>query len=234
MPKYTTTANSPIQIRAGYDGLWFYPTDPEGTYGTIQRTIWDSAYGTFSGEFPYVNGGGNVIVDGKDYTNAVKFQMQAHEQEVYNSVVALSKAKTHGYMKNIDTGEIKKFQFNPETFEYSRSVTYADNVAPGMAYPKTQFVHGDAREFDVELFMYDRQLEPCGIIKDYINFIGQFLTPEENVAGYLRPPQMLFFYGYFVRKCVLTNLNIKIETFDTDGTPTQARITMTLRQVGVV
>lgn len=243
--KYKTYANpyQPIKIRAGYEGMWFYPTDATGNYANsrMERTIWDSAYGTYSADFdklPVITGEGSISVsdgsDVRDYSIAVQELMRQHEADVYSNVVNLSKAKNHGYMKNLDTGEIKKFQFNPEKLEYSRGVNYVDNSSPGMGYPRQQFVRGNSREFDVELFMYDRQLEPCGIIKDYINFIGAFLPPEENTEGWQRPPQMLFFYGYFVRKCVLTNFNILIDTMDENGTPTQAHLTMTLRQVGVV
>ena len=61
-----------------------------------------------------------------------------------------------------------------------------------------------------------------------------FLTPEENVSDWKRPPEMIFFYGYFVRKCVLTNFNIKIDSMDESGTPTVAHFKLTLRQVGVL
>lgn len=142
-----------------------------------------------------------------------------------------SKTKYHGYIKNLDTQEIRKFQFNPEKFEYARSVTYTDSVSPGMAYPETQFSHGNAREFDIELFMYDPYC--TGLIKEYMYFLGAFLTPETNAPGYSKPPELLFYYGYFIRRCVLTNLNIVHEWLDGQGTPLMSRYQLTLRQVGV-
>ena len=140
-------------------------------------------------------------------------------------------ARTKGYIKNLNTGVIKRFQYNPETFEYSRGVTYAEIVAPGMSYPNTQFVHGNTRTFSVELFFFDK---PCtGVINSYMNFIGGFLTPETNSANYKKPPEMLFCYGTFIRRCVLDDLSIKMEEYDPWGRPTMARFTLTLRQVGV-
>lgn len=138
---------------------------------------------------------------------------------------------TKGWMLNNVTGKKMSFQYNPTNFEYSRGVTYVDISAPGMAYPNTQFVRGNARSFSVPLFLYDN---PCtGLINDYMLFIGAFLTPETNVKGYTRPPDMTFCYGYFIRKCVLEDLNINIEQFDENGNAIQATFTLQLRQVGV-
>lgn len=140
-------------------------------------------------------------------------------------------AKTKGYIKNLKTGKTMKFQFNPENFEYSRGVTYSEIVSPGMSYPDTQFVHGNIRSFPVELFLYDKP--HTRVINKFMSFIGGFLTPETNTPNYTKPPEMLFCYGYFIRRCVLEDLNIKIEEYDEWGQPTMARFTLQLRQVGV-
>lgn len=138
-------------------------------------------------------------------------------------------ARTKGYIKNLDTGLVMKFQYNPETFEHSRGATYAEIVAPGMSYPTVQYVHGNARTFPVELFLFDK---PCtGIIDAHRAFFEGLLPPETNISSYTRPPEALFAYGGFIKKCVLEDLNVKIEEYDTVGRPTIARLTLTLRQV---
>lgn len=138
---------------------------------------------------------------------------------------------TKGWMLNNDKGTKMSFQFNPTNLEYSRGVSYVDISAPGMAYPNTQFVRGNARSFSVSLFFYDNP--STGLINKYTNFIGAFLTPETNVKGYTKPPVMTFCYGYFIRKCVLEDLNINVERFDERGNAIQAVFTLQLRQVGV-
>lgn len=140
-------------------------------------------------------------------------------------------AKTKGWIKNNDTGAKMSFQFNPTFLSYSRGASYADISAPGMAYPDTQFIKGNARSFPVTLFFYDNP--NTGVIKKYMNFFGGFLTPETNSKGYTRPPTMTFCFGYFIRKCVLEDLSINIELMDDKGEPTQAVMTLQLRQVGV-
>ena len=140
-------------------------------------------------------------------------------------------AKTKGWIKNNVSGEKMSFQFNPTTLEYSRGATYTDISAPGMPYPNTQFVKGNIRSFPVTLFLYDNP--NTGVIQKYLDFIGGFLTPETNVSGYTKPPDMTFCYGYFIRKCVLEDFSVVIDQVDEQGEPVQAVLSLQLRQVGV-
>lgn len=140
-------------------------------------------------------------------------------------------AKTKGWIKNNVSGEIRNFQFNPTNLSHSRGASYAEISAPGMSYPNTQYVQGQSRVFPVELFMYDgtgtRQIE------SFESYLMTFLPPETNVGGFVKPPDMTFCYGYFIRKCVLENLDVMIEELDNKGGPIVARFTLQLRQVGM-
>jgi len=145
-------------------------------------------------------------------------------------------AKTRGWIKNNSTGELKKFQFNPAEFQYSRGATYSEIIAPGQQYPITQFVAGKSREFPLTLYLYDKAVvngkpKSSGLILEHMIFLGAFLPPETNTESYKKPPDMTFAYGYFVRKCVLTDFDIKILEYDEDGQPIEAEFTLTIRQV---
>lgn len=142
----------------------------------------------------------------------------------------MSGASTKGYIKNLTTGKVMSFQYNPESFEYSRGATYAEIIAPGMSYPDTQYVHGNARTFPIELFVFDKP--STGVVNSYKSFFEEFLPPESNIE-YNKPPMMLFTYGDFIRKCVLEDLTIKMEEYDRWGRPTNARFSLSLRQVGL-
>lgn len=142
-------------------------------------------------------------------------------------------APIKGYLKNLDSGEYRAFQFNPTPpFTYSRGVTYATIESPGQAYPITSFVKGNIRTFNVDLFLFDKPY--TGVIdKDYMLFLGKLLTPEENVPEYTRPPKFIFSFGYFTRTCVLDDLNISIEEYDKYLNPVRATMGLTIRQEGV-
>jgi hypothetical protein len=140
-------------------------------------------------------------------------------------------ARTKGLVKNNRTGEVRRFQFNPSGLTYPRGVSYATIDAPGMAYPETQFVKGNVREFNVTLFFWDKPYS--GLYESSCNYYGAFLTPERCTAGYTKPPEMTFVMGSWVRTCVLTNLEIAIHEYDTGLHPVHFEMIMTIRQVGV-
>ena len=138
-------------------------------------------------------------------------------------------AKIKGYIKNLDSGKVMKFQYNPETFEYSRGATYSEIVAPGISYPTTQYVHGNSRSFPIELFLYDKP--STGVINKQKAFFEKLLPPESNSRKYTKPPTLLFAYGDFIKECVLEEFGVKIEEYDKRGNPTMARFNLSLRQV---
>ena len=140
-------------------------------------------------------------------------------------------AKTKGWIKNNTTGVKKPFLFNPATFSYSRSVNYAEFTSPGLPYPAVQYVNGNSRKFDVTLYIHD--VPSTGKHNEYVLFFGAFLTPETNVTGYTKPPEMTFCMGDFIRRCVLEELKIEIFRWDKDLNPIESSFTLTLRQVGV-
>ncbi len=139
-------------------------------------------------------------------------------------------AKVKGYLKNLDTGEILKFQYNPETFEHSRGATYSDIVSPGMSYPDAQYVHGNAVTFSIELFIFDKPY--TGVYAHFLKFLQDFLPPEMNNSTFKKPPEALICYGNFIKRCIILEIAEKIEEYDEQGNEVNARITLSLRQVG--
>lgn len=144
-----------------------------------------------------------------------------------------SGATVKGYIKNLDTSEVKSFQYNPTPpFQYSRGATYATIESPGQQYPITEFVKGNLRTFTLDLFLFDKPY--TGLIdKDYMLFFGALLTPETNSPEYTKPPKFILSYGYFTRTCVLEDLTISIEEYDGHLQPVKAMISLAIRQEGV-
>lgn len=140
-------------------------------------------------------------------------------------------AKNKGWMKNLSTSKLMPFMFNPTELEYERSAEYADIPAPGSPYPFTQYVRGNATEFDVTLFFHD--IPYTGAIMPYINFLQGFLPSENPLVVYSEPAEMLFCQGYFIRTCVVKSVKIRVKEFNVDGQPTVAEIILGLRQVGL-
>ena len=142
---------------------------------------------------------------------------------------AESRAKTRCHIVTENNNTLT-LQFNPTSIPYSRGARYTSIESPGMSYPLTQYVGGDVREFSFEAFYYDKP--HSGQIDMARKFLENLLPPEENTSGFTKPPTFTLAYGYFVRECVLTNLEVNDEWMDKDGQPIMTRFTLTVRQVG--
>lgn len=141
-----------------------------------------------------------------------------------------SKAKTKCYIINNNTNERLTFQFNPENVPYGRSARYTSIDSPGMSYPLTQYVGGEAREFSFEVFYYDKPYS--GKITTARKFLEELLPPETNIASFTKPPTFTFAYGYFVKTLVLISLDVDDMWLDSNGYPIMTKFTLSVRQVG--
>lgn len=135
-------------------------------------------------------------------------------------------AGTKGYIKNLSTGTIKKFIYNPSTFETARSMDYAEISAPGSSYPHFQYSKGGNKGIKLELFLRDKDWS--GETKSYINFIEGLTPKEDSTSKFKKPPLVLFAFGSFVEKCIVVNVGIKYEDFDSSLNPTQASVSLEL------
>ena len=141
-----------------------------------------------------------------------------------------SRAKTKCYILRNDNNAKHIFQFNPESMPYSRGANFTTIESPGMSYPLTQYVGGQVREFSFEVFYYDKPYS--GKINTARKFLEGLLPPEKNTSSFKKPPTFTLAYGYFVKKYVLTNLEVNDEWMNSNGQPIMTRFTLTVRQVG--
>lgn len=142
----------------------------------------------------------------------------------------ISTAKTRCYIVNDETNDNLTFQFNPTSITYSRSANYSTIDSPGMSYPLTQYTGGNVREFSFEVFYYDKPYS--GMIDKARKFLEDLLPPEWNDKDFSCPPSFTLAYGYFVKRLVLTKLDVNDEWLNEDGLPIMTRFTLTVRQVG--
>ena len=143
-----------------------------------------------------------------------------------------SGAKIKGYIMDSKLKRKLKFQFNPQSMEYSRGVNYAEVVSPGMQYPLTYFVNGGSKTFDLELFEYDRPT--TGKINRDIEFLEGLMPKMTNMQGYfVNPSPCIVAYGGFIAKCVVLGLRTHIDEYAQSGEPYMAHLTLSLKVVDV-
>lgn len=136
-------------------------------------------------------------------------------------------AKTKGYIKNLATGGIKHFKYNPTSYNTGRTVTYTEITGCGSSYPKFQYVGGSAKSISLDLFLYGFNGEP----KDMINFLNSFLPIEKSGVKFVKPPLMLFAFGNYIKKCILEDFSESYLEFNEDLSPRSVQITLQLKVV---
>lgn len=141
-----------------------------------------------------------------------------------------SGARIKGYLIDAETSEMRKFQYNPQTMEYERSANYAEIKSPGMQYPLIYFVNGNAKNFTVELFLYDRP-STGKILKD-VDWLESFLPAYNNTDYFRRPHPIIFAYGGFVAKCIVLAVKPKYDEYDErNGEPYMAHVMVDFKVV---
>lgn len=136
-------------------------------------------------------------------------------------------AMTKGYFKNLSTGGIQKFQYNPSFFDIGRTVTYAEITGCGSSYPKFQYVKGEVKVISLNLFLYGYNGEP----QQMINFLNSFIPVEKSGVTFLKPPLILFAFGNYIKKCILVDFQEQYISFNKDLSLQHVEISLQLKVV---
>lgn len=132
---------------------------------------------------------------------------------------------TKGYIKNQQSGETKKFQYNPSDYTSSRGTTYREISSPGTSYPRFQFVSGRSRQLRFDIFLYGDNPE------EFIEFMNEFLPAEDSSQGFKHPPLLTIAYGNMVKTCILEDLNERYQEFNEDLSPKHVELSVSLKVV---
>jgi nucleoid-associated protein YgaU len=119
--------------------------------------------------------------------------------------------------------------FNPEEYTLSKNNNFAVQSIPGLSAPLLQYVAGNVRTLEMELFFdtYDT----ANPIKEDVR--GQ----TEKVAGLMKinpdlhaPPILKVSWASLDFTCVLTRVSQKFQMFADDGKPVRARLNVTFQE----
>ena len=135
-------------------------------------------------------------------------------------------ARNKGLIKNVDTGEIKYFDYNPSEYNESKAVKFNEIESPGTSTPKFEYVGGKAREISFQLFFHRHDPK---YIEDFMEFMEQFI-PEKH-SQYDPPPKVFLAYGNVVGKYIMKGLNKRVITVNKDLRPIEATLDVVLKEV---
>jgi LysM repeat protein len=121
----------------------------------------------------------------------------------------------------------RKFEvmFNPEEYSLNKDNNFASQAIPGLSAPILQFVHGNLRTLEMELF-FDTTDERTDV-REQTQKITDLLKID---SGLHAPPVLRVAWGSLELRCVLARANQKFVKFLEDGRPTRARINVSFSE----
>ena len=127
------------------------------------------------------------------------------------------------------TGEKFNVFFNPEEYTINKDNNFALQAIPGLSGPLLQFVNGNMRTLEMELFFdtYDTPDANKRDVRELTNKITGLLTIDSNLHA---PPVLLVSWSSLQFRCVLARASQKFILFADDGTPVRARVTVTFNE----
>lgn len=127
------------------------------------------------------------------------------------------------------TGERIDVLFNPEEYTINKDNNFASQGIPGLSGPLIQFVHGNMRTLEMELFFdtYDTPELPKRDVRDLTNRVTGLLAIDSDLHA---PPVLQISWASLQFRGVLARASQKFIMFSDDGTPVRARVNVTFNE----
>ena len=123
------------------------------------------------------------------------------------------------------TGRHFDVMFNPEEYTLNRDNNFASQAVPGLSSPLLQFVHGNLRTLEMELF-FDTYERHSDVRDETAKVVGLLdIDPELHA-----PPVLLVSWASLQFRCVLARASQKFILFLPDGRPARARLTVSFQE----
>jgi hypothetical protein len=115
--------------------------------------------------------------------------------------------------------------FNPEEYSLDKDNNYASQSIPGLSGPILQFVAGNQRTLNMELF-FDTTAQRTDV-REFTHKVTDLLKIDSELHA---PPVLLVTWGSLSLRCVLARVSQKFVQFLEDGKPVRARLTVTFNE----
>jgi LysM repeat protein len=123
------------------------------------------------------------------------------------------------------TGRQLDVMFNPEEYTLSRDNNFASQAVPGLSSPLIQFVHGNLRTLEMELF-FDTFEQHRDVREETQKVVGLLdIDPELHA-----PPVLRVSWASLQFRCVLARASQKYILFFQDGRPARARLSVSFQE----
>jgi len=123
------------------------------------------------------------------------------------------------------TGTSYRVMFNPEEYSLNKDNNFASQAIPGLGSPILQFVHGNMRTLDMELFF-----DTFELAKDVRSETQKVVDLLKINSDLHAPPILQVTWGTLDFQCVLAKVSQKFIKFFPDGRPARARLNVTFNE----
>jgi hypothetical protein len=137
--------------------------------------------------------------------------------------MGLAKAK----ITVLHTGSSFNVLFNPEEYTLNKDNNFASQAIPGLSSPLLQFVNGNLRTLEMELFFDTFEPKPARDVRDETQKIVNLLKIDRDLHA---PPVLQVSWASLQLTCVLARVSQKFLMFLDDGRPVRARLTVTFNE----
>lgn len=127
------------------------------------------------------------------------------------------------------TGEVIFLPFNPEEYTLVQDNTIAAQAIPGLSGPILQFVNGNMRTLEMELF-FDTWDTPNPAKQDVRDLTNRLVRLLEIDSALHAPPVLRVQWGSLDFRCLLARASQKFQMFADDGRPVRARVSVTFNR----
>jgi nucleoid-associated protein YgaU len=128
---------------------------------------------------------------------------------------------------NLDTNEQIPVMFNPEEYSLDMGNTIAEIGIPGLEKSPIQYVRGNIRTLQMELFFDTYEKRPVEDVRLSTQRITSLLAKTPATQA---PPVLLVTWGSLQFKCVLEKVGQKFIMFLENGMPVRARLTVGFKE----
>jgi LysM repeat protein len=126
---------------------------------------------------------------------------------------------------NEKTNQSFRVMFNPEEYSLNKDNNYASQAIPGLQSPLLQFVHGNLRTLDMELFFDTFEVQQD--VRDETQKVVALLDIDSDLHT---PPVLRVTWGSLEFRCVLAKVGQKFVKFFADGRPARAKLNVTFNE----
>ncbi len=124
-------------------------------------------------------------------------------------------------------GDTIFFEYNPTEFATTKEVTWAEIGIPGLDFPLQQFVRGNLKTLDLDVYLNRDFYDSRHDVRASVEAFERLVEKTQELAA---PPVCIFHWGRFDFVCVVGSVTVRYTMFDPDGEPVEATLSLGLRQ----